>query len=424
MRLRSKLILTLMCMSLLSAALVGGIAYWMLMRDFNETAMRQAFANFQQDMRGYIGLYGSLQAGERIEPFPAFVQRTRRPGPPPAPPGGPGGPPPDARQFARNPALFRFALLDGEGRILRPNGSYQAGDMVSADLRRQARPIEVDGQVVVWAAPLGTPILSRQDMQYLDAMRHALATGVAGAALLAVLLGALLGRGLSRSLDEVTAAVRALPASGELAAPLAVRSRDEIGDLARAFNSMSKELVVAHRDLRELAVRDPLTQLFNRRHFDAQAAQFYAQAVRYGHELSVMIGDLDHFKRINDDFSHAIGDEVLRRLAALLLGHLRSSDIVARYGGEEFVIVFPETPGKQAARLCEALRARIEAAPWHEVHPELRVTMSMGVSGDLTCGSVEKMLGAADIGLYEAKRSRNRVCLHTPEPNAQRTQRA
>lgn len=420
MKLRSKLILTLMCMSLLSAALVGGIAYWMLMRDFNETSMRQAFANFQQDMRSYIGLYGSLQAGERIEPFPAFVERTRRVRPPPAPPGGP---PPEARHIARHLPPFRFALLDGEGRILRPNGPYQAGDTVSADLRRQARPIEIDGRVVVWAAPLGTPNLSRQDLQYLDAMRQALATGVAGAALLAVLLGALLGRRLSRSLDEVTAAVRALPASGELATPLPVRSRDEIGDLARAFNNMSEELVVTHRELRELAVRDPLTQLFNRRHFDAQATQFYAQAIRYGHELSVMVGDLDHFKQINDNFSHAIGDEVLRRLAALLLGHLRSSDIVARYGGEEFVIVFPETPGEQAARLCETLRARIEAAPWQEVHPELRVTMSMGVCGDLACGSVEKMLGAADIGLYEAKRSRNRVCLHTPEPDAQRTQR-
>lgn len=421
MRLRSKLILTLMCMSLVSATLVGGIAYWMLMRDFNETSMRQAFANFQQDVRSYIGLYGSLQAGERIEPFPAFVQRTRRPGPAP---GSTGGPPPDTLQHARNQAPFRFALLDGEGRILRPNGPYRAGDMVSADLRRQARPIDVDGRVVVWAAPLGTPNLSRQDMQYLDVMRQALATGVAGAALLAVLLGGLLGRSLSRSLDEVTAAVRALPASGELAAPLPVRSRDEIGDLARAFNSMSEDLDVAHRELRELAVRDPLTQLFNRRHFDAQAAQFYAQAVRYGHELSVMVGDLDHFKQINDDFSHAIGDEVLRRLAALLLGHLRTSDIVARYGGEEFVIVFPETPGEEAARLCETLRARIEAAPWHEVHPELRVSMSMGVCGDLTFGSTEKMLGAADIGLYEAKRGgRNRVCLHSPEPEAQRTQR-
>ena len=150
--------------------------------------------------------------------------------------------------------------------------------------------------------------------------------------------------------------------------------------------------------------------MFNRRYFDEQSALLYQQAMRHGRAISVMVGDLDYFKSINDDFSHAIGDEVLRRVALILRKNTRSTDVVARYGGEEFVIAFPESTVQQAAIRCEALRAAIEQHTWQEVHPDLRVTMSMGLCDDTKRGSIEKMLAAADEGLYEAKRSgRNRV---------------
>ena len=166
--------------------------------------------------------------------------------------------------------------------------------------------------------------------------------------------------------------------------------------------------------MRELSLRDALTGLHNRRHFDEQCAQFFASAQRYQRPFSLMLGDIDHFKSVNDRFSHAIGDEVLRRIGQLLRGSMRASDLVARYGGEEFVVAFPETDLQRARDACEALRQRVEAYPWHEVHPDLRVTISMGLSGGTHETSFHGLLDAADALLYRAKREgRNQVCSDT-----------
>jgi diguanylate cyclase (GGDEF)-like protein len=124
-----------------------------------------------------------------------------------------------------------------------------------------------------------------------------------------------------------------------------------------------------------------------------------------------MIGDIDHFKQINDRFSHATGDEVLRKVAGIFQSNTRKNDLVARYGGEEFVIAFPETPLEQAVNLCERLREFISNHTWHEINPDLRVTMSMGLNSDLNLDNFEQMLAVADDKLYEAKNAgRNRVC--------------
>jgi diguanylate cyclase (GGDEF)-like protein len=163
--------------------------------------------------------------------------------------------------------------------------------------------------------------------------------------------------------------------------------------------------------LKELSTRDGLTGLYNRRYFDERAANAYSQAVRYGQCLAIVLADIDHFKRINDGFSHAAGDEVLRRVAAILRENTRESDLAARYGGEEFVIALPETPIPQAVAFCEKVRTLIESHPWHEIHPDLRVTMSLGVCDDTSGGSFEKMVAGADVQLYRAKEGgRNRVC--------------
>jgi len=406
-KLRTKLSLALLFISLVSASLVGGIAYWMLLRDFDQSMMDHAFANFQQDVASYVRRHGSWEAGAKVERFHDFVLRERvfaggRPSvsPPPEPP---------AIDRNRMPP-FNFSLIDGDGRVIKGSEAFPLGETVSRALRREARPVVVDGRIVAYALPEGTPQLTPQDRQYLDTMRKALQTGVAVAAVLAVVLGLLFGRRMSRALDALTTAIRAMSASGEIPKPVAIRSRDEIGELGEAFNRMSAELTEAHAELRELSIRDPLTQLFNRRHFDAQAAVLFAQATRYGHPLSVMIGDLDHFKQINDSLSHATGDEVLRRVATVLRDETRKGDVVARWGGEEFVVAFAHTDAANARQRCEELRQRIEAQPWADVVPELRVTISIGVCGDLTLGSVEKMLNAADAALYSAKAvGRNRV---------------
>jgi len=306
---------------------------------------------------------------------------------------------------------FRFLLLDPGGRVIKEGGVYAVGQSVPESLLEQARPILVNGKVAVLAVPLGEPNFSPQDLTYLAAMRRALIIGFLVAGSLAVLFGLLFGRRMSATLDELAAAIRSMRTKGASPQRVPVRTKDEIGMLAAAFNAMSRELAEAHDELKELSIRDPLTQLYNRRHFAEQAAKLSEQAHRHDRPLSIMVGDLDHFKAINDKFSHAVGDMVLCRVAELLRGNTRKGDILARHGGEEFVIAFAETSLEYAGVRCRELRRCIEEEPWEKIYEGLRVTMSMGVSGSVGAeADVEALLHEADLRLYEAKRGgRNRV---------------
>jgi diguanylate cyclase (GGDEF)-like protein len=195
--------------------------------------------------------------------------------------------------------------------------------------------------------------------------------------------------------------------------------------LAGAFHRMSSDLAAAHaalqeshdtiraqaEQLKELSIRDEMTGLHNRRYFNEQAELVFAHVRRYGRTLTVMIADIDHFKQVNDRFSHTMGDVVLRRVAKILASNTRDTDVVARYGGEEFVVAFTETPLEAARATCERIRRSIETYPWQELHPDLHLTITMGVDDDVSRGSVDAMLAAADTRLYEGKqRGRNQVC--------------
>jgi diguanylate cyclase (GGDEF)-like protein len=120
--------------------------------------------------------------------------------------------------------------------------------------------------------------------------------------------------------------------------------------------------------------------------------------------------DLDHFKSINDRFGHDAGDRVLVRVAALLLGELRQSDVVVRTGGEEFVVLMPGTAARAAVAVSERLRVAIGAADWADVVPGLAVTASLGVASASGIQEPAALIGLADARLYEAKRAgRDRV---------------
>ncbi|GAB1692083.1 diguanylate cyclase [Krasilnikovia sp. M28-CT-15] len=162
---------------------------------------------------------------------------------------------------------------------------------------------------------------------------------------------------------------------------------------------------------REMAQRDPLTGLHNRRYVDEQLALLLRQAANRGTPLSAALVDLDYFKRINDTLSHAAGDVVLQRVAGLLSGDGTDSWLVARLGGEEFLLVLPDTDADTAMRRCEQVRQAIAAHPWQPVTGALPVTASIGVTtvadADVTASA---LLARADRNLYAAKRSgRNRV---------------
>jgi len=163
-------------------------------------------------------------------------------------------------------------------------------------------------------------------------------------------------------------------------------------------------------ELDRLSREDALTGLFNRRHVDDALVLEWERAHRFGRDLSVAIADIDHFKGVNDHFSHAVGDEVLRRVARILGEGTRAIDVVGRWGGEEFVLLLVETSPDRAARLCEKLRAAIEAHDWPSIVPGLAVTVSLGIAGNAETADPAALLAAADARLYEAKRAgRNRV---------------
>lgn len=162
--------------------------------------------------------------------------------------------------------------------------------------------------------------------------------------------------------------------------------------------------------LKEQATRDALTGLFNRRYAERQLRREFARSRRHARALSVALADLDNFKGINDTFSHAVGDGVLRAVADLVRTHLRPADLAARYGGEEFVLVLPETDAAGARALAERLRLAVAAFPWATLHPDLRVTLSIGVCSDPASPSYERLLSVADENLYAAKGGgKNRV---------------
>ncbi|MFL5539540.1 MAG: diguanylate cyclase [Longimicrobiaceae bacterium] len=163
-------------------------------------------------------------------------------------------------------------------------------------------------------------------------------------------------------------------------------------------------------ELERLSREDSLTGLFNRRHVDAALALEWERASRFGRDLTVAMADIDHFKAVNDRFSHAVGDEVLRRVGEILRGGTRAVDVAGRWGGEEFVLLLVETPPERAAGLCEKLRAAVEAHDWSAVAPGLAVTLSLGVAGNGEAADPAALLAAADARLYQAKRAgRNRV---------------
>jgi diguanylate cyclase (GGDEF)-like protein len=193
--------------------------------------------------------------------------------------------------------------------------------------------------------------------------------------------------------------------NGELTEAYArLRAADE--EKGRLLDQLRIQAAELERQTRE----DALTGLSNRRHLDDRLAAEWERALRFDRALSVAMVDVDHFKRVNDDFSHAVGDEVLRTLARILREHTRGVDVVARYGGEEFCLVMVESDPVDARLHCERLRGLVEGWDWASIRPGLKVTVSIGVAGHLEADAPNTLLAIADTRLYAAKHAgRNRV---------------
>jgi diguanylate cyclase (GGDEF)-like protein len=160
-----------------------------------------------------------------------------------------------------------------------------------------------------------------------------------------------------------------------------------------------------------LTITDNLTKVHNRRHFDAVLEREFRRARRHGRPLGLLLFDIDWFKRINDDYSHLLGDTVLREIAQLARARVRSDDTIARYGGEEFVVLMPETALRSVRLVADQLRAAIAAHTIEYRGAQLSVTVSVGCAelSDSDSSAADLVL-RADENLHEAKRAgRNRV---------------
>lgn len=176
------------------------------------------------------------------------------------------------------------------------------------------------------------------------------------------------------------------------------------------FGRYAVERAEFERQLEILATTDPLTGILNRRACLERGKALTESAKRYGHPMTVMMLDIDHFKRINDRHGHDTGDEVLRLFVAVVAKCLRQVDVFGRMGGEEFAVLMPETAQKGALIAAERIRQAVEREKLNQGGQELSVTVSVGaVVGTHT---VDDALKLADEALYRAKREgRNRVVM-------------
>ncbi|GMV68883.1 MAG: hypothetical protein AMXMBFR76_13220 [Pseudomonadota bacterium] len=197
-----------------------------------------------------------------------------------------------------------------------------------------------------------------------------------------------------------------------------------ISTLRRRLVEGNRRLEQALAQIREIAIRDDLTGAFNRRHLMDLIMHQKAVADRGHYRFSLCMLDLDHFKRINDDHGHLVGDRALRAVADILAQQVRVGDIIGRFGGEEFVILLSETSLQAAAETAERLRQQIEQHGGAEMSEGVTVTASIGVTEYLAGEPIAAALSRADRALYRAKAAgRNCVRVEMP-PDRDPTRRA
>jgi len=186
-----------------------------------------------------------------------------------------------------------------------------------------------------------------------------------------------------------------------------------------AIADRDRELREAERIRQELSATDTLTELVNRRHFSTLLRRELKRMHRYSFPLSCLMIDVDHFRHVNNDFGHAVGDLVLRGIAKTLMDHARHSDVVARYGAEEFVVLLPHTHKEGAIQAAERIREAIAGEDYGTSDQPVEVTVSIGVScyPDPEMPAEDRLVHDAEGALRKAKiEGRNRTCVHGNDP--------
>jgi len=197
-----------------------------------------------------------------------------------------------------------------------------------------------------------------------------------------------------------------------------LRSKREMRELLARIRAgkriveLQKELIEANKRLELLSITDGLTRLYNHRYFQDELLRAFEESVRYDRPLSLAIIDIDFFKKVNDTYGHAVGDEVLKSVSKVFRESIRATDLVARYGGEEFAVMMPETELDDAMTFAEKIRSLVESTVAETQAGPLQVTVSIGVSAAprTKARSAKELVVHADKALYRAKKAgRNRV---------------
>ncbi|WP_428242334.1 GGDEF domain-containing protein [Gynuella sp.] len=425
--LKTKLIVALIGSNLLVITLFALITPWKVQQHFIESAKQLHYQNFARMIERYIDHEHSWNTETDATRLARIALDNR----PPNHADRPFNNLASGQRGSEQPAdpSFQFALFDPSGRNIIGGKTYQPGEQVDQQTLTDADPIMINQKVVAYVLPSGTIPLTRSDTTYLNTLKESLLYATGLSLLILIPFGFWEGSKLVRSLKQLTTAVEKMSAS-HLEQQVDISTNDETGRLGQAFNAMNARLVEAYNrledshatiakqaeELKELSIRDSLTGLHNRRFFNEEVDRLHQEALRYHRPFCIVLGDVDHFKKINDRFSHATGDRVLQQVADILNNSLRDTDVLARYGGEEMVIALPGTTPLEAQELIERIRNRIENHPWHKISEQLAVTMSFGICDELDQQHFEHMLVLADEQLYLAKNEgRNQVrCLKQP----------
>lgn len=248
-----------------------------------------------------------------------------------------------------------------------------------------------------------------------------------GTLIIFIIFALILGRMILHPIKLLSAGSEKLT-KGDFSVRINLQRDDELGKLASSFNKMAESIQNKVNDLKnkmqsieearqkieELSVTDDLTQLYNRRYLFKRFSDEMAHAAKYNLDIGYLMIDIDHFKKFNDNYSHQVGDLVLRKVASLIKKVCRKSDIVARYGGEEIAVLAPNCSRIEIMELSEKIRRKVERLKVSTQGGELSVTVSIGATSFGTellsvIGDPEIMIHFADTALYQAKnKGRNR----------------
>lgn len=320
--------------------------------------------------------------------------------------------------------ILSHSDIENVGRILSDRATQESMSAPATRFRFSRDDLDGDGRLSD-LCDVSVPIIARGKRaatlhiglsltQYLDAnaprIRAKIAWFVVPFSFLAILIAIKLSRSFNRPLQELARAAAEV-SRGNYGVQLPLSRRDELGEVAQAFNKMAVNLKENFAKVSDMANRDGLTGLYNARFFQEALTRELDRVKRTTRPFSLLIFDGDRFKRINDTYGHPVGDLILQHLSRVAKSVLRGYDVLARYGGEEFIAMLPDATGSQALLLGERLRKMVEQRPFLTEHGEtIRATISVGVAQARAPYEKKELISQADQALYRAKESgRNRV---------------